>query len=113
MTAQSALYYTVKVAGGGPSVQACAVFLRAESRDGDKLGQTPYFGPWTPTFSLLYAFRGARGCGFVDFYDGTRCFFLIRDCDLCICGLSLSGSGAREPRDVRDLPIVPTTERER
>ena len=42
MTAQSALYYTVKVAGGGPSVQACAVFLRAESRDGDKLGQTPY-----------------------------------------------------------------------
>ena len=30
------------VAGGGPSVHACAVFLRAESRDGDKLGQTPY-----------------------------------------------------------------------
>ena len=27
---------TVKVAGGGPSVHACAVFLRAESRDGDK-----------------------------------------------------------------------------
>ena len=44
MTAHSALYYTVKVAGGGPSVHACAVFLRAESRDGDKLGQTPYHG---------------------------------------------------------------------
>jgi hypothetical protein len=32
----------VKVAGGGPSVHACAVFFRAKSRDGDKLGQTPY-----------------------------------------------------------------------
>jgi hypothetical protein len=31
----------VKVAGGGPSVHACAVFLRAKSRDGNKLGQTP------------------------------------------------------------------------
>ena len=41
MTAHSALYYTVKVAGGGPSVHACAVFLRAESRDGDKFNQTP------------------------------------------------------------------------
>jgi hypothetical protein len=27
---------TVKVAGGGPSVHAYAVFIRAESRDGDK-----------------------------------------------------------------------------
>ena len=32
------------VAGGGPSVHACAVFLRAESRDGDKFNQTPYCG---------------------------------------------------------------------
>ena len=40
-TAHSALYGTVKVAGSGPSVHACAVFFGAESRDGDKLGQTP------------------------------------------------------------------------
>jgi hypothetical protein len=33
-TTRSALYLTVKVAGGGPSVHACAVFLGAESRDG-------------------------------------------------------------------------------
>ena len=33
-TAHSALYGTVKVAGGGPSVHACAVFFRAKSRDG-------------------------------------------------------------------------------
>ena len=45
MTAHSALYHTVKVAGGGPSVHACAVFFRAKSRDGDKLGQTPPT-PW-------------------------------------------------------------------
>ena len=32
MTAHSALYHTVKVAGGGPSVHACAVFLGAKSR---------------------------------------------------------------------------------
>ena len=38
----SALYGTVGVAGGGPSVHACAMFLHAESRDGDKLGQTPH-----------------------------------------------------------------------
>ena len=38
----SALYDTVGVAGGGPSVHVCAVFFRAESRDGDKLGQTPH-----------------------------------------------------------------------
>ena len=37
----SALYDTVGVAGGGPSVHVCAVFFGAESRDGDKLGQTP------------------------------------------------------------------------
>ena len=30
-----------KVAGGGPSVHACAVFFRAKSRDGDKFNQTP------------------------------------------------------------------------
>ena len=41
ITAHSALYYTVKVAGGGPSVHACAVFFGAESRDGDKFNQTP------------------------------------------------------------------------
>jgi len=34
-TAHSVLWYTVKVAGGGPSVHACAVFFGAESRDGD------------------------------------------------------------------------------
>ena len=44
-SAQCALLYTVKVAGRGPSVHACAVFLRAESRDGDKFNQTPK--PWT------------------------------------------------------------------
>ena len=32
----------MKVAGGGPSVHACAVFFGAESRDGDKFNQTPY-----------------------------------------------------------------------
>ena len=32
----------MKVAGRGPSVHACAVFLRAGSRDGDKFNQTPY-----------------------------------------------------------------------
>jgi len=32
----------VKVAGGGPSVHACAVFFGAESRDGDNFNQTPY-----------------------------------------------------------------------
>ena len=37
-----ALYLTVKVAGGGPSVHACAVFFRAKSRHGDKFNQTPY-----------------------------------------------------------------------
>ena len=37
-----AVYDTVEVAAGGPSVHACAVFLRAESRDGDKFNQTPY-----------------------------------------------------------------------
>jgi hypothetical protein len=41
MTAHSALYHTVKVAGGGPSVHACAVFLGAKSRHGDKFNQTP------------------------------------------------------------------------
>ena len=44
MTAHSALYHTVKVAGGGPSVHACAVFFRAKSRHGDKFNQTPYAG---------------------------------------------------------------------
>ena len=33
--------HTVKVAGGGPSVHACAVFLGAKSRHGDKFNQTP------------------------------------------------------------------------
>ena len=32
----------MKVAGGGPSVHACAVFFGAESRDGDKFNQPPY-----------------------------------------------------------------------
>ena len=32
-TAHSALYVTVKVAGGGPSVHAGAVFFRAKSRE--------------------------------------------------------------------------------
>ena len=36
VTQRSALYVTVKVAGGGPSVHACAVFFRAKSRHGDK-----------------------------------------------------------------------------
>ena len=40
----------MKVAGGGPSVHACAVFFRAESRDGDKLGQTPYCEPQISIF---------------------------------------------------------------
>ena len=44
-TARSAFYLTVKVAGGGPSVHACAVFFRAKSRDGDKFNQTPYSYP--------------------------------------------------------------------
>ena len=43
-TARSALYFTVKVAGGGPSVHASAVFFRAKSRDGDKFNQTPSVG---------------------------------------------------------------------
>ena len=30
----------MKVAGGGPSVHACAVFLGAESRDGDNINHT-------------------------------------------------------------------------
>ena len=42
ITAHSALYDTVKVAGRGPSVHACAVFFGAESRDGDKFNQTPH-----------------------------------------------------------------------
>ena len=33
-SAHSALYYTVKVAGGGPSVHACAVFFREECEIG-------------------------------------------------------------------------------
>ena len=41
ITAHSALYYTVKVAGGGPSVHACAVFFRAKSPAGDKFNQPP------------------------------------------------------------------------
>jgi hypothetical protein len=45
----------VKVAGGGPSVHACAVFFRAKSRDGDKLGQTPGF-----SFRGRCAFRPPR-----------------------------------------------------
>jgi hypothetical protein len=40
-TAHSVRCATVKVAGGGPSVHACAVFLGAESRDGDKFNQNP------------------------------------------------------------------------
>ena len=35
VTQRTACYGTVKVAGGGPSVHACAVFFGAESRDGD------------------------------------------------------------------------------
>jgi hypothetical protein len=31
----------MKVAGGGPSVHACAVFFRAKSREGKKINQTP------------------------------------------------------------------------
>ena len=34
-----AFYHTVKVAGGGPSVHACAVFFRVI--DGDKRNSTP------------------------------------------------------------------------
>ena len=41
MTAHSALYHTEKMAGGGPSVHACEVFLGAKSRHGDKFNQTP------------------------------------------------------------------------
>ena len=40
-SAPRALYGTVKVAGGGPSVHASAMFLDAESRDGDNLNQSP------------------------------------------------------------------------
>ena len=42
----------MKVAGGGPSVHACAVFFRTKSRDGDKLGQTPYMPSHTHTHVL-------------------------------------------------------------
>ena len=41
-TARSALYLTVKVAGGGTSVHACAVFLRGKSRSVILSAQTPY-----------------------------------------------------------------------
>ena len=43
----------MKVAGGGPSVHACAVFLRAESRDGDKFNQTPYAYPYADSLLAL------------------------------------------------------------
>ena len=42
-TAHSVRCATVKVAGGGPSVRACAVFLGAESRDGDKFNHKPRY----------------------------------------------------------------------
>jgi hypothetical protein len=42
-TAHSVRCATVKVAGGGPSVHACAMFLGAKSRHGDKFNQTPGF----------------------------------------------------------------------
>ena len=42
-SAHRALYGTVKVAGGGPSVHACAVFFRAKSRQGDKPRTTCVF----------------------------------------------------------------------
>ena len=74
----------MKVAGGDPSVHACAVFFGAESRDGDKLGQTPlgavqvrahnksrtsYTVSSTTPFSdyFLSIERGASGSRFLSF----------------------------------------------
>ena len=63
-TARSALYLTVKVAGGGPSVPACAVFFRAKSRDGDKFNQTPDSGqPLRVSLQALQRKPRARGPG--------------------------------------------------